>query len=92
MYFATVVEKTTNIKTPVFALIKIALIRIYHLHMCNRVMLLLGKLPQWNRDVNETIFQEDLRSQTGLISLRVSRKCTLWLKFQQNRIKTNDSQ
>ena len=41
--------------------------------MCNRVLLLFGKLPQWNLHVNcyvnGTTFQSGLRFQTGLSSL-----------------------
>ena len=44
--------------------------------MCNRVLLLFGKLLQWNLHVNchvnGTTFQSGLRFQTGLSSLRVS--------------------
>ena len=46
--------------------------------MCNMVLLLFGKLPQWNLHVNchvnGTKFQSDLRFQTGLSLLRVSCK------------------
>ena len=63
------------------ALIKFALIKRYHLHMCNRVLLLFGKLPQWNLHVNchvnGTTFQSGLRFQTGLSSLRLSCKRAL---------------
>ena len=63
------------------ALIKFALIKKYHLDMCNRVLLLFRKLPQWNLHVNchvnGTTFQSRLRFQTGLSSLRVSCKCAL---------------
>ena len=49
--------------------------------MCNRALLLFGKLPQWNLHVNchvnGTTFQSGLRSQTGLSSLRVSCKRAL---------------
>ena len=57
------------------ALIKFALIKRYHLHMCNRAMLLFGKFRQWNLHVNShvngTTFQSSLRFQAGLSSLRV---------------------
>ena len=46
--------------------------------MCNRVLLLFGKMPLWNLYVNchvsGTTFQSGLRFQTGLSSLRVSCK------------------
>ena len=49
--------------------------------MCSRVSLLFGKLPQWylhvNCHVNGTTFQNGLRCQTGLSSLRVSCKRAL---------------
>ena len=52
--------------------------------MCNRVLLFLGKLPQWNLllncHVNGTTFQSGSRFQTGLSSLRVSCKRALILK------------
>ena len=61
--------------------IKFALIKRYYLHMCNRVLLLLRKMPQWNLyvncHVNGTTFQRGLRFQTGLSSLRVSYKRAL---------------
>ena len=49
--------------------------------MCNRVLLLFGKLPQWNLQVNchvngKTI-QSSLRFQNGLSSFRVSCKRAL---------------
>ena len=44
--------------------------------MCNRVLLLFGKMPQWNLYINCHVngkrFQSGLRFQTGLSSLRVS--------------------
>ena len=46
-----------------FALIKLALIKSYHLRMCIRILLWFGKLPQWNRHKNGTIFERDLRYQ-----------------------------
>ena len=65
--------------------IKFALIKRYHLHMCNRVLLLFGKLPQWNLHenchVNGTALQSGLRFQTSLSSLRVSCKCALIVTF-----------
>ena len=49
--------------------------------MCNRVLLLFEKLPQWNLHVNchtnGTKFQSGVRFQTGLSSLRVSCKRAL---------------
>ena len=49
--------------------------------MCNRVLLLFGKLQQWNLHVNchvtGRIFRSSLRSKTGLSSLWVSCKRTL---------------
>ena len=49
--------------------------------MCNRVLLLFWKLPQWNLHVNCHVngmtFQSGLRFQTGLSSLRVSCKRAL---------------
>ena len=46
--------------------------------MCNRVLLLFGKMLQWNLyvncHVNGTSFQSGLRFQTGWSSLRVSCK------------------
>ena len=49
--------------------------------MYNRVLLLFGKLPQWNLNVNYHVnrktFQISLRFQTGLSSLWVSCKCAL---------------
>ena len=49
--------------------------------MCNRVLLLFGKLQEWNLHVNYhvngTTFYSGLRLQTGLSSLRVSYKCAL---------------
>ena len=59
MWVATVIEKA-NID---FALINLALIKRNHLCMCIRILLCFGKLPQWNRDVNGTIFEGALRSQ-----------------------------
>ena len=63
------------------ALIKSALIKRYHLDMCNSVFLLFGKLPQWNLHVNchvnGTTFQSGLRFQTSLSSLWVSCKRAL---------------
>ena len=63
------------------ALIKFALIKRYHLHMCNRALLLFGKLQQWNLHVNchgnGTTFQSSLRFQAGLSSLLVSCKHVL---------------
>ena len=48
------------------------------MHLCNRVLLLFGKLPQWNLHVychvNGTTFQSSLRFQIGLSSLLVSCK------------------
>ena len=53
----------------------------FEISLCNRVLLLFGKLPQWNHHVNchvnGTTFQTGLRFQTGLSSLRVSCKRTL---------------
>ena len=70
-----------------FALIKFALIKRYHLHMCNRVLLLFGKLQQWNIHVNchvnWTAFQSGFRFQTGLSSLRVSCKRVLGTVFRK---------
>ena len=43
--------------------------------MCNRVLLLFGKLPQWNLHVNCHVNRT--RFQTGLSSLRVSCKRAL---------------
>ena len=61
--------------------IKFALIKRYYLHMCNRVLLLFGRLPHWNLHVNchvnGTTFQSGLRFQTGLSSLWVSCKRAL---------------
>ena len=58
--------------------------------MCNRVLLLFGKMPQWglyvNCHVNGTIFQSGLRCQTGLSSLRVSCKRTLRTLFWECEI------
>ena len=49
--------------------------------MCNKVLLLLGKMPQRNFyancHVNGTTFQSGLRFQTGSSSLRVSCKRAL---------------
>ena len=49
--------------------------------MCNRVLLLFGKMPQWNLyincNVNGTRFQSSLTFHTGLSSLRVSCKRAL---------------
>ena len=49
--------------------------------MCNRVLLLFGKMPQWNLyvncHVNGTTFQSGLTFQTSLSSLRVSYKRAL---------------
>ena len=61
--------------------------------MCNRVLLLFGKLPQWNLHVNchvnGTRFQSGLRFQTGLSSLWVSCKRALAenmsSKFQESQ-------
>ena len=44
-------------------LIKLALIKSYHLHMCIRILLWFGKIPQWNRHENGTIFEGGVRSQ-----------------------------
>ena len=64
--------------------IKFTLIKRYHSHICNRVLLLFGKLPQWslhvNCHVNRTTFQSGLRFQTGLSLLRVSCKRALKVK------------
>ena len=53
--------------------------------MCNRVLLLFGKLPQRNVHVNchvnGTTFQSGLRFQTVLSSLRVS--CKRALTYRQ---------
>ena len=64
-----------------FALIKFALIKRYHLLMCNKVLLLFGKLLQRNLrincHVNGTTFQSGLRFQTCLSSVRISCKRAL---------------
>ena len=66
--------------------------------MCNRALLLFGKLPQWNLHVNchvnRTTFQSGLRFQTGLSSLRVSckralRVLLLFGKLQQWNLHVN---
>ena len=53
----------------------------FEISLCNRVLLLFGKLLQWNLHVNYhvngTTFPGSLRSQTGLSSLRVSCKRAL---------------
>ena len=51
--------------------------RMFAGHMCNRVLLLLGKLPQWNFHVNCHV--NGTTFQSGLSSLRVSCKCALIL-------------
>ena len=50
-------------------------------------------LPQWNRHVNETTFQSDLRFQTGLGSFQVSCKRALWwsIKFPQQNINQSET-
>ena len=50
-----------------FAWIKVALIKRYHLHMYNRVLLWFGKFLQWNLHVNRTIFENSLRFQGCLL-------------------------
>ena len=63
-----------------FALIGFALIKRYHLHMCNRALLLFGKLLQWNLHVNCHVngtFQNGLGFQTSLSSLGLSCKRAL---------------
>ena len=42
-------------------IIRLALIKIYHLHMSSRVLQWFLKLPQWNLHVNGTIFESGLR-------------------------------
>ena len=39
------------------------MIKGFHLRMCIRILLCFGKLPQWNRHLNGTIFEENLRSR-----------------------------
>ena len=46
-----------------FPSIKLALFKSYHLRICNRILLWLGKLLQWNGSVNRTISESGLRSQ-----------------------------
>ena len=69
----------------ILALIKFALTKIYHLQMCNRILLLFRKLPQRNLHVNchvnGTTFQSAFRFQTDLSSLRISYKCALSFKW-----------
>ena len=97
MCFATIVLKKTNSATcfaltklastksylweHFLALIKFALIKRHHFHMCNKVLPLFGKMPQWNLyincNVNGTRFQSSLTFHTGLSSLRVSCKRAL---------------
>ena len=53
--------KNNQYRNICFASVKVALIKRYHLHMCNRVLLWFGKLPQWNLHVNGTILESSLR-------------------------------
>ena len=80
MCFAAIVQKATNSATSVLHWLNLHKLK-YHLHMCNRVLLLFKKLPQWNLHinchVNGTAFQSGLRFQTGQSSLRVSCKRAL---------------
>ena len=67
MYVATVIKKATINATTVLiniALIKFASIKNFHLRMSIRILLWFEKLPQWNRDVNGTIFEKGFRSQS----------------------------
>ena len=60
-------------KQPIcFASIRLALIKRYHLRICNRILLWFVKLRHWNRYVNRTTFESCLRYQTGFSSLQVS--------------------
>ena len=60
--------------------------------MCNRILLLFGKMPQWNLcvncHVNGTAFQSGSRFQTSFSSLRVS--CTRALKGDISGITEKD--
>ena len=44
-------------------LIKLALIKSYHLYLCIRILLWFEKIPLWNRHENETILEGGVRSQ-----------------------------
>ena len=61
--------------------------------MCNRVLLLFGKLPQWNLHVNchvnGTTFQSGLRFQTGSSSLWVSCKRAVSSGLFSTRVPTS---
>ena len=69
MCFAAIVQKAINSATSVLHWLNFHKLK-YRLHMCNRVLLLFKKLPQWNLHinchVNGTAFQSGLRFQTGL--------------------------
>ena len=62
--------------------------------MCNRFLLLFGKMPQWNFyvnfRVNETTFQSVLRFQTGFSSHWFSCKRALKLRFLKIRVWSRD--
>ena len=47
-----------------FASIKLAWSMSYHLRMFNRILLWFGKLPQWNRHANGTLFESGLKFQS----------------------------
>ena len=55
--------KSNQYRNNCYPSIKLALIKRYHLHMCNRVLLWFEKLPQWNFHINGTSFEGSLRFQ-----------------------------
>ena len=78
MYVTAVIENTTNTASSVLYQLSLHEFKSYHLPMCNRILLWLGKLPRWSRrHVSRGTFQSGLRFQTSLSSLRVSCKRTL---------------
>ena len=56
-------RKNSQYRNICFASAKLALIKSYHLRMCNRDLLWSWKLPQWNRYVKGTNFESLLRSE-----------------------------
>ena len=55
--------KNNQCRNICFASVKLALIKSYHLRMCYRILLWFEKWQQWNRYVNGTIFESNLRSR-----------------------------
>ena len=84
--------KNTQYRNIRFASIKLALIKSYHLHTSNRILLRLGKLSQWNRHEAEWLFKAvwDLKQVWVHFGVKISLRCKVaftWVQAKWNSLR-----